>query len=149
PSNVWLEAPRGRVKLLDFGLAREQEGGEILTHSGAVMGTPGYMAPEQARGEKVDARADLFSLGCILDRLCTGAPPFSAPTLMSLWRARGPPTPPAPAAIRRDVPPELSALITRLLSKDPAGRLPNARAVADEIIVIARAINAAPSASPV
>src|SRR5262249_49188334 len=77
PANIWLEAPRGRVKILDFGLARAptQEAG--LTQQGAIMGTPAYMAPEQARGEAVDARTDLFSLGVVLYRLCSGQQPFS------------------------------------------------------------------------
>src|SRR5437660_10512461 len=61
PGNIWLE-PRGRVKVLDFGLARPVEGDSDLSQSGLVVGTPAYMAPEQARGQKIDARADLFSL---------------------------------------------------------------------------------------
>jgi serine/threonine protein kinase len=72
PANVWLEASAGsdasefRAKLLDFGLARPEREAADLTKPGAVLGTPAYMAPEQARGEAVDARADLWSLGAIL-----------------------------------------------------------------------------------
>lgn len=62
PANIWLEAPTGRVKILDFGLARSQAESGNLTATGAIMGTPAYMAPEQARGKSIDARADLFSL---------------------------------------------------------------------------------------
>src|SRR5262245_30309859 len=62
PANIWLEAPNGRVRILDFGLARpEDAGAERLTHSGIIPGTPAYMAPEQARAENVDYRSDLFS----------------------------------------------------------------------------------------
>ena len=76
PANVWLEAPTRRVKLLDFGLARPPDADIHLTQTGVVVGTPTYMAPEQARGEVVDGRADLFSLGCILYLMVTGRLPF-------------------------------------------------------------------------
>src|SRR5262249_8326281 len=76
PANVWLEAPSGRVKLLAFGLARPQDADARLTQSGLVVGTPEYMSPEQARGETIDGRSDLFSLGCILYLMVTGRPPF-------------------------------------------------------------------------
>src|SRR5262249_26768937 len=84
PSNVWLEpGPGGRpVKILDSGLVRAA-GEAHLTQSGAVVGTPAYMAPEQARGEPVDARADLFSLGCVLYQMLTGRQPFSGPDVMA------------------------------------------------------------------
>src|SRR5262249_27717391 len=72
PANVWLEGEKGVAKLLDFGLARSAGDGTQLTTAGAIVGTPAYMAPEQATGGGVDARCDLFSLGCVLYRLCTG-----------------------------------------------------------------------------
>jgi serine/threonine protein kinase len=65
-----------RVKILDFGLARALRDQEHLTQSGAIVGTPAFMAPEQAAGRAVDRRCDLFSLGCVLYRLCTGKLPF-------------------------------------------------------------------------
>src|SRR5262249_11965745 len=95
PANLWLEplpedrqtaTCRHRVKVLDFGLASAGVNEARLTRSGAVMGTPGYMAPEQARGQKVDARADLFSLGCVLYRLVTGKAPFAAPNIAAMLR---------------------------------------------------------------
>ena len=77
PRNMWLEAPTGRVKLLDFGLVRS-DGDELgVTRTGMILGTPAYMSPEQAGGRKVDHRSDLFSLGCVLYRLATGRPPFA------------------------------------------------------------------------
>jgi serine/threonine protein kinase len=76
PSNLWLEAPTGRVKILDFGLARLNSGTCQASQVGLIVGTPAFMAPEQARGEAVDYRADLFSLGCVLYWLCTSELPF-------------------------------------------------------------------------
>ena len=78
PANIWLEADRGRVKILDFGLAWVLDGQGPLTAHGTVVGTPAYMSPEQARGEPADIRSDLFSLGSVLYVLCTGQPPFQA-----------------------------------------------------------------------
>ena len=72
PGNIWLEDRTGRVKLLDFGLARAVDGGDQLTQPGAMLGTPSYMAPEQARGDAVDTRADLFSLGCVMYQMAAG-----------------------------------------------------------------------------
>src|SRR5262249_29085360 len=81
PANLWLEGRNGRfrrVKLIDFGIARvlTQERA-ALTMTGAVLGTPGYMAPEQAAGLPADARSDLYSLGCVLFHMLTGQPPFA------------------------------------------------------------------------
>src|SRR5439155_13924679 len=77
PANILLENGVERVKLTDFGLARAADDAS-LTQSGVVAGTPHYMAPEQARGEAVDHRADLFSLGSVVYAMCTGRPPFRA-----------------------------------------------------------------------
>src|SRR5207245_1729053 len=77
PGNIFLEGPRGRVKILDFGLARGADDDAHLTQSGAIAGTPAYMAPEQANAAPVDHRCDLFSLGCVLYRLLSGKVPFS------------------------------------------------------------------------
>ena len=76
PANIWLEMPKGRVKILDFGLARQEHGDSQLTESGAAVGTPAYMPPEQARGV-ADRRADLFGLGCVLYQMLTGQMPFA------------------------------------------------------------------------
>jgi serine/threonine protein kinase len=76
PTNIWLEAGTDRVKLIDFGLARILDDDLRLTGTGYVVGTPSYMAPEQANGEETDHRSDLFSLGCVLYRASTGVQPF-------------------------------------------------------------------------
>lgn len=132
PANIWVETS-GRIKILDFGLARPAEGDAHLTKSGAVVGTPAYMAPEQARAQKVDHRADLFSLGCVLHRLATGEMPFKGDTVMAVLTALATENPPPANELNPNVPPRLAALVTALLSKDPNKRPQTARAVADEL----------------
>ncbi len=130
PANIWLEAGTGRVKVLDFGLARPDDSGRLhLTQSGTVMGTPAYMAPEQAAGDPVDHRADLFSLGCVLYEASTGRRAFAGTTVMAVLTKIATHTPP-PAATLAEVPLALSDLIARLLAKRPAGRPQTAAGVA-------------------
>jgi serine/threonine protein kinase len=129
PANIWLEAPRGRVKILDFGLARATDGDSHLTQSGAILGTPAYMAPEQARSEKVDARSDLFSLGVVLYRLLTGEMPFRGDTLMAVLYAVTTHDPRPVHELNAAVPRVASDLITRLLAKRPEDRPQSAREV--------------------
>jgi serine/threonine protein kinase len=135
PNNIWLEARGGgeRVKLLDFGLARSVAGDANLTRSGAILGTPAYMAPEQARGQTVDHRADLFSLGCVLYRACTGQPPFRGSDAISTLMAVAEQTPSPPHQLQPPVSPRLSALVMQLLAKDPAARPSSARVVVQMI----------------
>jgi hypothetical protein len=135
PGNIWLEAGTKRVKLLDFGLVREMGDSARLTREGAIVGTPAYMAPEQARGEALDPRCDLFSLGCVLYRACTGAVPFQAPdpvaTLVAIATDK-----PMPARERNPtVPLWLSRLIEQLLAKSPDDRPASARVVAEALAV--------------
>src|SRR5204862_130064 len=85
PANILLENGLQRAKLSDFGLARAVAGAG-LTQSGVVAGTPQYMSPEQARGETLDARSDLFGLGSVLYALCTGRPPFRAESTMAVLK---------------------------------------------------------------
>ena len=85
PANILLADGVGRVKLSDFGLARAADDAG-LTQSGVIAGTPLYMAPEQAHGDPLDYRADLFSLGSVLYALCIGRPPFRAPTTMAVLK---------------------------------------------------------------
>jgi len=136
PGNLWLEAPKGRVKLLDFGLARAATDDTNLTGSGAVMGTPAYMSPEQARAKPVDGRSDLFSVGVLLYRLLTGKLPFDGDTTIALLTALAVDTPDAPRALNPAVPPELDALVMKLLCKDPAGRYQTAGELAAALLAI-------------
>jgi WD40 repeat protein/serine/threonine protein kinase len=169
PANIWLEAPEssrpaprdgqplaereaycGRAKILDFGLARGEErssaGGSELTQPGAILGTPAYMAPEQVDGHGVDARADLFSLGCVLYAMVTGRPPFSGRDTVSTLMAVATDRPTPPDEVNPDVPPALSELILRLLDKDPNRRPAGAAEVADALERIAR--GEAPAVGP-
>jgi serine/threonine-protein kinase len=129
PANLLLEGGSAKVKITDFGLARAVD--EVgLTQSGVVAGTPEYMAPEQARGEAIDHRADLFALGSVLYALVAGRPPFRGATPLDVLSRV---TDEAPAPLRTlnpDVPAWLEALVARLLAKDPAGRFPSAAEVA-------------------
>lgn len=136
PANLWLEAPEGRVKVLDFGLARPFDSQVELTRSGVVVGTPAYMSPEQARGEKVDPRTDLFSLGAVLYRLCTGRLPFEGSTTMAVLMALGTEEPRPVLSLNPTVPPALAHLIHQLLSKNPVQRPGSAQEVVDRIKVI-------------
>jgi urea transport system substrate-binding protein len=132
PANVWLatqasphDTPReggSRVKLLDFGLARPTAKDTRLTATGQIIGTPNYMSPEQARGDPVDHRADLFSLGCVLYEMASGIQAFYGSSVMSVLTALATATPQPVAELRYDLPPALGVLIDRLLNKDPGQR---------------------------
>jgi serine/threonine protein kinase/formylglycine-generating enzyme required for sulfatase activity len=130
PANLWLEAPRGRVKILDFGLARLNSDAGQLTQSGAILGTPAYMAPEQARSQSVDGRSDLFSLGAVLYRAATSRTPFGGTDTMSMLMSLANDTPVDPRSLNPELPPHIANLIMRLLEKDPAKRPQSAREAA-------------------
>ena len=149
PANVWLEGNKRRVKILDFGLARaagvadagQQATTPALTHDGltahgAVLGTPAYMAPEQARGHAVDHRTDLWSLGVVIYEMAMGKRPFTGGNALEVMASvvTDQPLP----VVGPDLPPALSALIHRLLAKDAADRPQTADAVAAELAMIAQ-----------
>jgi len=134
PANVWLDAGAGgRVKILDFGLARLSEGEQHLTQSGFILGTPSYMAPEQAQGFQLDGRADLFSLGVVLYRLCTGELPFTGDNPMSVLMALASHQPPPVRDLNPAISPALAELVMGLLVKDPAQRIGSANDVVQRI----------------
>ena len=142
PANVFLEKPNGRVKILDFGLARPAQQASGLTEAGMIMGTPDYMAPEQADGAEISERSDLFSLGCVLYQLLAGQPPFAGTSIMAVLKAVALHNPKPLREINSAVPAPLADLVMKLLAKDPAARPASARAVADELEAIARDPNA-------
>jgi serine/threonine protein kinase len=130
PANILLEKGVGRVMLTDFGLARAVDDA-TLTRSGVIAGTPQYMSPEQARGEAIDARSDLFSLGSVIYAACTGRAPFRAETSYGILRRITDVEPRAIGDINPSIPPWLAALIGRLHAKEPEERFPTAAATAD------------------
>jgi hypothetical protein len=132
PANILLENGVQRVKLTDFGLARAADDAS-LTQSGLIAGTPLYMAPEQAAGEPIDSRADLFSLGSVLYELCTGRPAFRAPSTVAIIRRVCDEAPRPIRDVNPDVPESLCRLIERLHAKKPADRPASAQEVADRL----------------
>ena len=145
PSNLWLDKTNaGRVKILDFGLACSVKDDVNLTQSGTIVGTPAFMAPEQARGDKdVDARADLFSLGCVLYRLCAGDVPFKGETTMGVLLAIAVNSPVPLMHVNGQVPSSLSTLIMQMLAKDPMQRPASAIEVGARLQTIEREIASA------
>jgi len=127
PANLMRVGPRG-VKIMDFGLAKNPT--TSMTHDGALLGTPNYMSPEQVRGEALDGRADLFSLGVVCYEMLTGIKPFGGDSVSSvLYRIVN--EPPKVAALQLDrVPAPLAAFLARALAKNPGDRFPNAESFA-------------------
>ncbi len=140
PANVMVAAD-GRVKVLDFGLARLREDDAQqaatmtaqITGEGRILGTAAYMSPEQAEGRVVDARSDLFSLGILLFEMATGERPFTGDTTMSVISAILKDSPRSISAIRPDVPRELARIIKRALQKDPEQRYQTAKDLRNDL----------------
>jgi serine/threonine protein kinase len=148
PGNILLENGVERVKITDFGLARAVDDAG-LTATGTVVGTPPYMAPEQARGEAVDHRADLFSLGSVLYALCTGQAPFHGSNTPAVLRRVADEAPRPILEINPEIPDWLVAIIQKLHAKDPAQRFQTATEVADVLNrELARLQRPSPPAQP-
>jgi hypothetical protein len=130
PGNILLEKGVERAVLTDFGLARAADD-KTLTRWGIVAGTPQYMSPEQARGEPLDGRSDLFSLGCVLYEMATGVSPFHADSALATLRRLVDEAPRAIGSLNPELPPWFIVLVNRLLEKDPSRRLGSAREVSD------------------
>jgi serine/threonine-protein kinase len=125
PGNIMI-TPSGQVKVADFGIARMTTSAETVEQTAAVLGTAAYLSPEQAQGRPVDARSDLYSLGCVLYEMVTGRPPFTgdSPVAVASKHVLEPPTP--PSKLNPDVSPELEAVILRALAKNPDNRYASA-----------------------
>lgn len=128
PENVFLvgDVADPVVKVLDFGISRlEGQGGNTLTKTGVVMGTPSYMAPEQAKGLRVDHRVDVYAVGAILYRAVTGCLPFERPDATATLAAVLTEEPEPPRSLVPDLPPHLELIIQRAMAREPDDRYPN------------------------
>ncbi|SDP25882.1 serine/threonine protein kinase [Klenkia soli] len=134
PGNVMI-TPQGTVKVMDFGIARAvSDSAATMTSTAAVIGTAQYLSPEQARGEGVDARSDVYSAGCLLYELVTGAPPFTgdSPVAVAYQHVREDPR--TPSSINPDVPAELDAILLKAMSKNPANRYQSAAEMRSDLL---------------
>ena len=125
PGNIMLN-PRGEVKVTDFGIARVTTTADTVAQTAAILGTASYLSPEQAQGQPVDARSDLYSLGCVVYEMVTGRPPFlgDSPVAVASKQVLEQPVP--PSKLNSDVTPDLDAVILRALAKNPANRYQSA-----------------------
>src|SRR3546814_28058 len=128
PGNVLIDQS-GQVKVADFGIARAitATSDDNLTQVGTVMGTAAYFSPEQARGDSVDPRSDIYSLGCVLYELVLGRPPFGGETPMAMAYKHVHESPVPPRHLNPDIPASLEAIILKCLAKNPANRYPSRR----------------------
>jgi serine/threonine-protein kinase len=142
PANVFLakSGTTERAVLLDFGLVKPMDDTAVsrITATGAAVGTPMYMSPEQARGDAVDARSDVYGLAAVLFEMVTGAPPFLDRTLASVYaRLLTAPVPTASTVADKPIPRELDPILVRALAKTPGERYPDVRALVAELLRVA------------
>jgi eukaryotic-like serine/threonine-protein kinase len=130
PANIMV-LDSGQAKVMDFGIARLES--STLTSTGEFFGTPAYMSPEQAKGDSVDPRTDLFSLGCVLHQLLTGKKPFDGPTVPAILMRVMQQTPLPPSRVQPGVPHGLDLVVARALAKDREGRYADARSMAEDL----------------
>src|SRR6266566_9621284 len=145
PGNVMLTR-NGEVKVMDFGIARALSGGQAtITQTAQVIGTAQYMSPEQARGERVDGRSDLYSTGCLLYELFTGRPPFSgdSPVAIAYQHVRENPVP--PSQVDPEIPRWADAIVLKAMAKSPSDRYQNAAEMRADI---QRAMSGMPVSAP-
>jgi beta-lactam-binding protein with PASTA domain/tRNA A-37 threonylcarbamoyl transferase component Bud32 len=133
PANIMINRA-GAVKVMDFGIARALGEGQNMTQTAAVIGTAQYLSPEQARGEAVDARSDVYAAGCVLYELLTGEPPFTgdSPVAVAYQHVREDPKP--PSEVNPSIPPQLDAVVLKALSKNPLNRYQSAAEMRSDIV---------------
>ncbi|TAJ96314.1 MAG: PEGA domain-containing protein [Candidatus Manganitrophaceae bacterium] len=131
PGNILLTSELGTIKVTDFGIARLDEGGQTQTDH--LLGTPQYMSPEQCKGEKVDGRSDLFSVGALLYELLTRQKPFPGENVAAIMHQVLSKTPAPPATLSPDIPKPLSDLVMKALEKEPGQRFQSGAEMADAL----------------
>jgi len=147
PANILLENGVERVKITDFGLARTTSDGGI-THTGEILGTPQCMSPEQARGELVDQRSDLFSMGCVMYTMCTGVSPFRADNMLAVMKKVCETEPRPVAQLNPNIPEWLCGLVHQLLEKQPELRVQTAGEVVQSLESQSLLFGTSPSGPP-
>ncbi|TNC27307.1 Stk1 family PASTA domain-containing Ser/Thr kinase [Amycolatopsis alkalitolerans] len=134
PANVMITT-HGAVKVMDFGIARAMHDGQAaMTQTAAVIGTAQYLSPEQARGEGVDARSDVYAAGCVLYELITGEPPFTGDSPVAVAYQHVREDPKAPSTVNPAVSPELDAIVLKALAKGPANRYQSAAEMRSDMV---------------
>ncbi|QOQ39694.1 Stk1 family PASTA domain-containing Ser/Thr kinase [Trueperella pecoris] len=134
PGNIML-TPDGKVKVMDFGIARAiADSSATMTQTNSVVGTAQYLSPEQARGEVVDARSDLYSTGCLLFELLTGQPPFRGDSAVAVAYQHVSQQPPTPTSIAPDIPEALDRVVTKSLAKRREDRYQSAAAMRSDLL---------------
>ena len=133
PANIMINRA-GAVKVMDFGIARALGEGQNVTQTAAVIGTAQYLSPEQARGEAVDARSDVYAAGCVLYELLTGEPPFTGDSPVAVAYQHVREDPKSPSEVNPAVPPSLDAIVLKALSKNPANRYQSAAEMRSDLV---------------
>jgi eukaryotic-like serine/threonine-protein kinase len=144
PANIMISRT-GAVKVMDFGIARALADSHSVTQTAAVIGTAQYLSPEQARGDSVDARSDVYSLGCVLYEILTGEPPFvgDSPVAVAYQHVREPPVP--PSGRHEGISPDLDAVVLKALAKNPENRYQTAAEMRADLV---RVHNGEPPEAP-
>jgi eukaryotic-like serine/threonine-protein kinase len=133
PANIMITR-QGAVKVMDFGIARALGEGQNVTQTAAVIGTAQYLSPEQARGEQVDARSDVYAAGCVLFELLTGEPPFTGDTPVAVAYQHVREDPRRPSDVNPRISPALDAVILKALSKNPVNRYQSAAEMRQDLL---------------
>ncbi|APE32647.1 serine/threonine protein kinase [Nocardia mangyaensis] len=134
PANIMINRA-GAVKVMDFGIARAiADSANPMTQTAAVIGTAQYLSPEQARGESVDARSDVYSVGCVLFEILTGQPPFTGDSPVAVAYQHVKEDPPLPSSVNPGVPRELDSVILKAMAKNPANRYQTAAEMRADLI---------------